>query len=347
MLEASPLEELTAAFRHSSGWTGADGANSIPIHSQRTLWVFDDTFIGRIENGRRVAARMINNTFAWQALPATGQPMQFFWRSEQAQPAAVLEPDDAASWYWPGDGRMVGGRLYMLAKRVRKQAAGEPGFQFDWYGNDLLEIENPADEPTHWRWRRVALPSGGDSPQLSSACLVDDEFFYIYGLFPAAKLAPLKRSLAVVRIATSELAESKSTAWQFWTDDGTGGRWAETPKHLAVLFNDAAPEMTFTRVPGIKGLVATYTSLGMSAEIRVRIAERPEGPWSDPTVVYRCPEAAQKLHVYAAKAHPELATAPGEMVITYCVNIGSLKEHVERPDVYRPHAIRVRVVTAR
>ena len=160
VLEPKSLEGLTGAFRQTSGWTGADGANSIAISPNRTLWIFADTFIGGVEKGRRVGARMVNNTFAWQALPADGQPLQFFWQEHDGKPAAVLQPDDAASWYWPGDGAMLGSRLYLLAKRVRKRAAGEPGFQFDWYGNDLLEIENPLDEPLEMALAADRTPFG-------------------------------------------------------------------------------------------------------------------------------------------------------------------------------------------
>ena len=53
-------------------------------------------------------------------------------------------------------------------------------------------------------------------------------------------------------------------------------------------------------------------------------------------VAYRCPEDGQKLLIYAAKAHPELSTAPDELVITYCCNTGSLAEHMTRPDIYVP-----------
>ncbi|HEX4147420.1 MAG TPA: DUF4185 domain-containing protein, partial [Pirellulales bacterium] len=334
VVDAAPLESLSRKFVQSSGWTGADGAYSIPISPKTALWIFDDTWIGRVENGRRAGARMINNTFAWQSLAADREPLRFFWQQQGDQPQAVLRPAEADSWYWPGDGAVVGERLYLLAKRVRKRDAGEPGFQFDWYANDLLEIANYTDEPTAWRWRRIALPFGKDAPQLSSACLAEGGFFYIYGLFPAARLARLSRPLAVARVAQNELAASNPPTWEFWSQQEQGGSWSASHERLATLFHDAAPEMTVNRVPGINGLVATYTSLGMSREIRLRVASRPEGPWSAAVLAYRCPEDSPKLLIYAAKAHPEQIATPGELVITYCCNTGSLAEHMSRPDIY-------------
>jgi hypothetical protein len=117
--------------------------------------------------------------------------------------------------------------------------------------------------------------------------------------------------------------------------------WSPTPSSLLELFGDAAPEMTVNRLPGWSGFVATYTALGLGGAIMVRHAPRPEGPWSAALRVYHCPEADRGLLVYGAKSHPELAARDGEMIITYCVNTGSLAEHVARPDIYVPRAVGV------
>src|SRR5262245_41790040 len=75
---AKPRADLTALFICTSGWTGSDGAYSVALGPKRTLWLFSDTWIGRVENGRRVGARMVNNSAAW--LDLGGEPsMRFFW----------------------------------------------------------------------------------------------------------------------------------------------------------------------------------------------------------------------------------------------------------------------------
>src|SRR5438270_9691186 len=61
---ARPRPDLTRLFTRSEGWTGSDGAYSIPLGPDRTLWLFGDTFIGRVVDGKRVGARMVNNTAA-------------------------------------------------------------------------------------------------------------------------------------------------------------------------------------------------------------------------------------------------------------------------------------------
>ena len=68
--------------------------------------------------------------------------------------------------------------------------------------------------------------------------------------------------------------------------------------------------------------VAVYTEAGLSPRIVARTAAAPEGPWSAAVRLYECPEAGWDKNVfcYAAKAHPELAAAEDELVISYCAN---------------------------
>jgi hypothetical protein len=232
-------------------------------------------------------------------------------------------------------------RLYLLAKLVRKKAGGSPGFEFDWCGNHLLEIANPHDEPTAWRFKAWALPTGPHEPQLSAACLAEAGYLYLYGLFPAAALQGLHRPLALARTSLAALPGLQDLKLEYLCQGENSPSWSPTPSTLLKLFGDAAPEMTVNRLPGWPGFVATYTSLGLGGEIMVRFAPRPEGPWSDALRVYHCPEADRGLLVYGAKSHPELATGDGELIITYCVNTGSLAEHVARPEIYVPRTISV------
>ncbi|HSM88621.1 MAG TPA: DUF5005 domain-containing protein, partial [Desulfobacterales bacterium] len=65
-LRVEPLPLYDAAFERTPGWTGGDGAYSTALGGERVLWMFGDTFVGRVQNGRRVDARLINNSAAIQ-----------------------------------------------------------------------------------------------------------------------------------------------------------------------------------------------------------------------------------------------------------------------------------------
>ena len=290
---------------------------------------------------------MINNSFAWQSLQQPTDALRFFWAKNGNEPTAVVKPVEPSQWYWPNDGAVIDGKLYLFCKLVKRDAGKPAGFEFDWMGNDLLQIQNPRDEPTAWRFERRSLPNGTNDLRLSSACLVDGNYLYAYGLFPDAPGKGFDRPLGVARISLKKLKSLDMGGWEFWCGGEKDGRWLDKPTDPVALFHDAAPEMTISRVRGINGFVATYTSLGLSADIMVRHSLRPEGPWSRSLRVYHCPE--EKLMLYAAKAHPELAEKDGQLIITYCRNAGSLAEHFARPDIYFPQGVaaQVRVIDAR
>ena len=61
-----PFDEYNKLFHAKHGWIGADGAYSVALTNDTTLWLFSDTFIGEVRGGKRVNARMINNSVALQ-----------------------------------------------------------------------------------------------------------------------------------------------------------------------------------------------------------------------------------------------------------------------------------------
>jgi hypothetical protein len=339
VVEAKPLPALTKKFAQTDGWTGGDGAQSIPLGNNRTLWLFADTWIGKIENGKRVKSRMINNTAAWQSLSKPDEPWRFFWTKADKGPDALLKPEKKDEWYWPGDGGLVDGKLYLFCKVVRRREKGEPGFQFDWFHNDFLQIANPQDEPTVWKIERYRLGDDANQPRLGVACTLEGDHLYAFGLFPEKESKPFNNPLGLARIEKKKLAKMDRNDWEYWCETG----WAKQPAKLVVLFRDAPAEFTVTKVRGIPGFVATYTQFGLGGNIAVRHAMRPEGPWSRPLIVYKCPETDKKIFEYGAKAHPELAERDGQLIVTYCRNIGSLAEHVKRPEIYFPQAVEVQL----
>jgi hypothetical protein len=50
---ARPATELNTLFEKSDGWIGGDGATSVRLGPGRTLWLFADTWVGRVEKGKR------------------------------------------------------------------------------------------------------------------------------------------------------------------------------------------------------------------------------------------------------------------------------------------------------
>jgi hypothetical protein len=319
---AHPDPTLTALFIRHHGWTGADGAHSWDLGSGRSLWLFGDTFIGTVTHGRRTHADMLHCTAGW----LTARSMRYFWRPH----ASLLPPaPNPHEYYWPNDGAMVDGKLWLFLMRVRPSKANSLGF--DWVGNDLVSVPGVNDfqaPPTHWHTQHEPpAPLWGSG----AACLVRDGMLYSYGSIALAGLG-----------AVGLERRQRDGHWQLWARDPSTGsaRWADSGD--AVPLFPAPSEFSVTRVRGVPGWIATYMQ-GLTDRIWLRWAPRPEGPWSEPVLAYRCPDARPGIYLYSARAHPELTRRRGELVITYCRNAAKFDDLMRHADIYRPQVVRVQL----
>jgi len=337
------MPELTALFRRSRGWTGADGAYSVRLDRDRTLWTFGDTWVGRIEDGKRTGATMINNSAAWQSLAKRSRPPRFFWREARPKPQSLI-PAPAGTYYWPGDAVVADGKLCLFLHRVRNKPDNQPPFQFEELTDDLAIVSNPDAEPTKWNITLVELGNDSKAVKYGVACLKDGQYVYVFCSWGKGGAGVNKQPLIVARAREADLAGGQRPQWQYWSEGAfysatRAGRWSESSDRPIVLFADAAPEMSVGRVPGIPGFVATYMP-AFSRQIMVRHAPAPEGPWSEPTLVYKCPENEPGILLYSAKAHADLSEGEGDLVITYCRNTAALLDHILHPQIYFPQAVR-------
>jgi hypothetical protein len=86
------LPQYDALFCRTTGWTGADAAYSVALGDSVTLWLFSDTWIGPVVDGRHNDATIINNSIALQRGkdPATAS-VEFLWQTTtEAKPAAFV-----------------------------------------------------------------------------------------------------------------------------------------------------------------------------------------------------------------------------------------------------------------
>ncbi len=117
-----PLPEYDALFCKTEGWTGADGAYTVELADDVTLWLYSDTWIGDVVDGKHKDATMINNTIALQRGkdPATAS-VKFFWQTaKDGKPAAFIRPTDETGWFWIYDGIVADGKLYLFLMQIIK-----------------------------------------------------------------------------------------------------------------------------------------------------------------------------------------------------------------------------------
>src|SRR5579875_2203213 len=139
--QAKPAPEWEAKFAGEKGWIGGDGLYSTLLHSQRVLWWFGDTLWGKVQEGRRDAAAMVNNTIAIQNGRRADAPICFVaGRNQEGKATAFFIPADGKGWFWPQAAVWVDGQLFVFLAQIDK--TGDPGvFGFRQIGQWLAKVD--------------------------------------------------------------------------------------------------------------------------------------------------------------------------------------------------------------
>ena len=338
-LDVAPLPAWDAAFDRSSGWTGGDGAYSTALGSGRTLWLFGDTFVGRVEGGRRVEARLIANSLAVQRgeRPSPGF-LEFFYRTDGGGlPQAAFVPPDGDAWFWPWHAVRTPAGLFLFLLQVERTDPSSV-FGFRVQSVSLARVADPDAPPAAWRAELRRIPWTDGQRLLGSSVLTVDGVCYVYGTVDDPVAGPGRRQAIVARVAAERLWDFGE--WRFYAGDG----WAAEAGRAVPVCADAAPEFSVSYQAGIGRYVMVHSAAGLSPEMVVRYAESPQGPWSAPAPFFRCPEAAwdPRVFCYAAKGHPEVEPSPDGLTVTYVANATDLALVEADARLYRPRFLRLK-----
>jgi hypothetical protein len=340
-----------SAFVRSDGWTGADGAATIPLPGGRTLWLFGDTWIGQVRDGRHIeGSTMVNNTIAvCAAIPDRPEPddIRFLWGTCEGKPAGWVVPTQESEWFWPAGGGLIAPdtagnpRLLLFMARLARLDRSGSVWNFDGRGSSLVIVHNPADEPERWRPSQRALNSykHGDPPitwgvaALRDSSEAGEPTLLIYGI---DSTSGLNKKVLLARAPATRIEDF--TTWTFRTASG----WSSSPSAAAPIVENVSSELSVCRHPRGNGWVMIHSEPPLGSGIMARTAPAPEGPWSAPIKLYTCPEPAAdtRMMAYSAKAHPELS-GPGEVLVSYSVNSTDFWDVAAYADKYRPRFVRI------
>jgi hypothetical protein len=335
-----PAPEWDALFQQRDGWIGADGAYSVLVGPNRVLWLFSDTWVGKVRDGKRTDATIVNNSLALQEGfdPATAKVEYWIRRDAAGKPEAFLKPDDGRGWFWLHAGALVEGKLYLFLLQIER-TAGTGVFSFKQIGEWLGIVDNPNDHPWRWRIRQKKLPfavfTEARHVAFGAATLVEGGELFVYG----TQVTPGRRNESELVIAKVNVRQVEDfSAWSFWYQ----GTWQRDPTRLDALVPGMAAEFSVHRQPGQNECTLVYTERGLSPRILRRTAPTPTGPWTSSVVLYTCPEMQRdkNLFTYAAKAHPEISPS-GRLLVTYVVNSLDFWQVARDASLYWPRFVSV------
>lgn len=343
VVSAGPAPELDKLFRRTDGWIGADGAFSVPLSDTRALWLFSDTWVGTIRDGKRKPKTMVNNTIGVQEGSGADAKVTFaIAKGNDGKYKAIFVPPDGKGWFWLFAGHFANGKLHVFLPRMEKTGAGG-AFGFKGIDVWLGTVSNPMEDPLKWKIAYAQVPfaelGGVRKRSYGAAVYRDRTHVYVYGFEEAAAKPFPTRRLLTARAPVDRLADFPS--WRFL---GEKGEWKPEAKDALPGVGALGSELSVVRVAGLKKYALVYTELGLSDRIVGRFADSPEGPWSDPVLLYTCPEMKKdrKTFTYAAKAHAHLA-GENELVVSYAVNSFELAPVINNADLYWPTFVRVKL----
>jgi hypothetical protein len=370
-LPGKPAPEWDAIFARKKGWTGADGCYSVEMGDGRTLWLYSDTWVGTVAEGKHAkGSRLVNNSIGLQPAVINGKPpkhdsLEFYWGKpgKDGKPRAWIEPelrlkaDDpqaaSKSWYWLLDGCVInppgGGKklLVFLMHMGRKKEGGEGVFNFRMLGGALAVVSNPLADPSQWKISQAVNPhsrrSGTDDISWATALYHSEGrgpgepgTLYIYGI---RDVKGLNKQVVLAR-APAARADDFST-WRFFNGKG----WSEKSSDSVKITDQAVNEHTVEKISfgGKNHLVLVESQPVFGRHVLVRTAANPEGPWSEFKKVFlvtNMEKGKHKRFTYAGKGHAHLS-APGELLISYVINSHNFWDMVGDATIYRPRFIRV------
>jgi len=381
---AEPATQSTAAkaaqlepawdevFSRSHGWNGGDVAGTVDLGDGRVVWLFGDTFVGPLADGKRLPGNvMINNSLAvhgWNsAAPRAPTPgtIEFVFGKPDAEgkPTALFAPQrvppselddelDAMRQFWPSGGGFVaeadGKRRLIVGLFVIRKTKEHGAFAFRRVGNALGIIDDVRRSPAEWSGRVVDIPHAvGDQMQSDGVASLswgeqflrapnDQANVYVFGV-RSPRRGP--RELVAARAPADSIQAFEK--WRFRTSDG---RWSERAAEAGAILKDIAPEFSLERLDfeAFHGYVLVQNEPLLGAGIRLLTAEEPFGPWSSPREVFRpvLPRNDRDLFSYAAKGHL-LLSRRGEILISYIVSAHDFWRLFRQADLYRPRFVSV------
>lgn len=290
---------------------GFDGAFSLPLGDGTSLWLFGDTLIGP---KRGVLEDFLPNA----AAIVKGEEARFLGKPD---PVFAWPDRPAGRRFWPLDlVEAPGGARFAFYVGIEGTGGTGP---FDFAIKEIGVARVGKAAP----FRDAGTLFDGDAPLYGSSVLVEGGTAYLYAGGAPTRLA---------RVEASALTERP--AYRFFS----AGKWVEDAKAASAL-PDSGAELSVRWNPYLERFVMLYAP-PLEKRIMMRLAPKPEGPWSEAREVYAPPCAAEPVAlVYGAKQHAELDAEGGRtIVLTYNTNAAPPEALDTRPELYWPRRLTLR-----
>jgi hypothetical protein len=324
-----PKGQCLPVFPDKDGWYGGDGAYSISLDQERTLWLFGDTFVAN-EEGRKDRVDMgviLGTTLAISTCSANNEfKIQYYLKKKNEKFVSSFGENE---WLWPQDPFMVNDVLYIPLIAVTATDKKGELFNFKITGHKLARIKDfTSADPYKWRVDYIDLMSAipPEIAAFATTSVVHDNYVYFYPFYTYSKDAVNVLGNILARIPVSKL-DNPGGAIEYFTKEGT---WQNNlnPALVKVVLDACVSELSIRYHAADKKWVAVYLSTQNKGDrFLYQTADKPEGPWPEPKILgLPIPEVDpnstlydKNSFCYAGKEHIEFARKKN-IVVTYVCN---------------------------
>jgi hypothetical protein len=316
-------------FPYKDEWYGGDGAYSIPLDGQRTLWVFGDTFVSEEADRKdRIGMDVIlGTTLAVSTCSADHQfSIQYFLKKENGKFVSSFGRNE---WLWPQDPFIAHDILYIPLLIIQLLPETQPPFNFKVAGHKIARIKDfTANDPHAWLVEYLdwtdTLPEGVEA--LATTSVVHHDYVYFYPLYRYVKDNVNIYGNILARISVDHL-DNPANHFEYWTREGAWRKKLQ-PGEVKIIFSAGLSELSVRYHAQDRQWMAVYLSpINKGQQLLYSTAQSPEGPWSPSAVLIEAiaevdphsPLYDQHTFCYAGKEHHQFAYNR-DIVVTYVCN---------------------------
>lgn len=320
-----PDSKFNTLFRtENGGWVAGDATYSIELPDGRTLWLFGDSFIGTVNPDSSLApgASMIRNCAVLQV----GDSLTAMYQGTYNDPDDFVKTNNPdTTWFWPEHGIVENNTLKIIFSEFGPND-GAPGWNFEYRNAWVVNFTYPGLELIE----QLLLPYYVQNGVMYGDRLMEyGDYTYIYG----RKEDNPDYHIPMVHLARVEAGDLLGD-WEFYD----GNNWEYDPI-VSKKLTDHAVSQQFGVFPHQDKFVMITQEIWLGTKIYSLVANQPEGPWSNVTVLYETPYPFPDMLTYNAYPHPQF-DENNELLISYNSN-GDFWELFNNIELYRPNFFRV------
>lgn len=320
MAQAAPAAEVAHLPVEEDGWNGGDAAYSRVLENGSRLWVFGDSLIGKLVDGKREGFAMPRNAVGVQA--ADGK-ITYHWGDVAT---GIFHNPREGEWYWPMDFTVLKGTGYFFMRRV-KQTKPNDALGFAVTGTDVLIVEDVASSPDEWEVNYYPLAKKEESVGVALA----EKDGYLYLLVNENNE---KHAFHLARMATKAM-EQEILTLTYYNPKRNEWRGSEP---VEPLLAQGSPEASLTWDDAKQQWRLIYMPSGFSRDIVMRTSSDLLGEWSEPVTLYTCPEMRPEKPDYICYAGKEIYGSD-PLQVTYSVNSLKPADLNADAEIYIPRII--------